>query len=160
MTNYYNSGLYTEAFFTKHQIDVSKSFEKISYNYQLLSKYFAIDEDEQDEDAISEQVDTEFWESLGMWPIYFEPLIFNEQVALECGLTPFSYYDENSSRELQLLALSGCGLDLSPKLDAYQALTNRTIDKNSRFFVNDQPLNYFASVVGEDIEQRVRQALA
>jgi hypothetical protein len=117
MTNYYNSGLYEEAFFTKRKIDISKSFDKISYNYQLLSKHFAIEEDYQDEDEIREQTEIEFWEALSMWPTYFEPLIFNEQIAVECGLTPFSYYCENYDRELQLLALSGCGMDLSPKLD-------------------------------------------
>lgn len=160
MTNYYNSGLYVEAFFTKHRIDVRKSYDKISYNYPLISEYFAIDWDEQDEDEISELVDEEFWDSLSMWMVYFEPLIFNEQVALECGLTPFSYYCEISDRELQLLALSSCGRDLSPRLDAYQALTDKTIDKNSKFFGDEHSGNYFTYVVGQDIAQRVNQALA
>ena len=41
-------------------------------------------------------------------------------------------------------------MDLSPRLDAYQVLTNNTIDKNSQFFsvVNRE---YFEYVVGKEI---------
>ena len=48
-------------------------------------------------------------------------LIFDKEIALECGLTPFKY------SELNLLALSGYGMDLSPRLDAYQVLTDHTV---------------------------------
>ena len=94
----------------------------------------------------------QFWESLSLWLIYFEPIIFNEAIALECGLTPFTHEGKG------MLALSGCGMDLSPRLDSYQALVDGTIDKHSRFFSNP---NYFESVVGgKDMVQRVREAVS
>ena len=76
---------------------------------------------------------------------------FNEAVALECGLTPFSYKGKN------MLALSGCGTDLTPTLDAYQALVHKTIDSNSRFFSTDK---YFEYLVGEDLAKKVLEAIS
>ena len=155
MTNYYSSGLYLEPFFTKHRIDLDRMYncmDDIGYNFTLLSNYYQDSiEDEQDEDEIRAIVDERFFEALSYWTIYFEPLIFNEKAALECDLIPFVFENIN------LLALAGCGMDLSPKLDAYQALTDNTIDKGSRLFTES---NYFEYVVGSSLAEQVKQAIS
>lgn len=62
-----------------------------------------------------------------------------------------------TSDRLNLLALAGCGMDLSPKLDAYQALTDNTIDKGSRLFTDN---GYFKHVVGSSLAKKVKQAVS
>ena len=66
-------------------------------------------------------------------------------------LAPFKY------SELNLLALSGCGMGFSPRLDAYQVLTNHTIDKASYLFLD---ISYFEHVAGEAITEQVRKIIS
>jgi len=153
MTKYFNSGLYEKAFFKKHtDIDLSLDYENIGYNEELLIKHWQGDLDYNDEYELSDMVREIFWEKLSYWNTYYEPLVFDEEKALECNLMPFSYEGVN------MLALSGCGMDFSPKLDAYQALVHYTIDKNSQFFsvVNQE---YFEYVVGEGVINKMKQIL-
>ena len=161
MTRYFfNSGLYETVFYTQHKIDFyddHTACEEVEYNSALLATHYTDDLglEYRDEDDQWEQVDQIFWENLSYWPVYFEPLVFNEEIALECGLTPFSYKDIN------MLALSGCGMDFSPRLDAYQALSHNTIDKHSRFFASANECDkYFEYVVGEAITKKVFTAIS
>lgn len=48
-------------------------------------------------------------------------------------------------------------MDLSPKLDTYQALTDHTIDKYSRLFSD---LKYFEAVVGKSLTEGVLKAIS
>ncbi len=89
-------------------------------------------------------------EELAYYTIYYEPEVMKEEVAVECGLTPFTY--SNTQGSMYLLALSGFGMDLTPKLDAYQALVHGAISPDSFYF---KQRSYFVSVVGENITQRV-----
>ena len=46
MTRYFNSGLYEDAFYTKHQIDLYNDcgvYENIEYDRQLLAEYYKDD---------------------------------------------------------------------------------------------------------------------
>lgn len=162
---YFNSGLYEDAFYTKHKIDFNNddnAHEDIEYNSALLAEYYQddcdfdnTDENNSENDECLEQVDELFWDALSYWAVYFEPLIFDEAIALECGLIPFAY------RGINMLALAGCGMDLSPKLDAYQALVHNTIDKNSRLFsTSGRVSEYFEYVVGKKITERVLQVIS
>ncbi|WP_367364111.1 hypothetical protein [Candidatus Tisiphia endosymbiont of Nedyus quadrimaculatus] len=157
MTKYFNSGLYELTFYAKHEIDYHTDtiIEDIEYNMELLMEYYAPDlEEYKDENDKWDAVEEIFWDNLSYWSTYFKPLIFDEKVALECGLTPFTY------KGIDMLALSGCGMNLSPKLDAYQVLVHNTIDRCSTFFSKDnQGDKYFEYVVGKDVTNRVRQAL-
>lgn len=85
-------------------------------------------------------------EALGYWTTYFAPRIADETIAFKTGLLPFEYDGE------PYLALGGCGMDLSPRLDAYQALTDGTIPASSQFI--RQP-DYAKYVVGEKIFEEV-----
>jgi hypothetical protein len=110
-------------------------------------------EDEDNEDRIKEIIEERLFEALSYWPVYFEPLAFNKQVALECDLIPFIFGD------IKLLSLGGCGMNLSPKLDAYQVLVCGMIDKRSTYF-HKREKAYFEYVVGKDLYQRIGQILA
>lgn len=89
-------------------------------------------------------------EVLSYWTIYFSPRREDDKIARDCGLFPFEYDEEF------YLALGGCGMDLSPKLDAYQALTDSSIPKRSQFI--QQP-DYAKYVVGEEIFNKVMEAI-
>ncbi len=144
---YFNSGLYETVFYKKHDLDLydDHNFELVEYNKNLITELWKEEGDlEGTEEEINDMIEEIFADKLSLWDTYFEPMIFNERIALECGLTPFTYDGIN------LLALSGCGMNLSPKLDAYQVLTHGTIDGNSEYFsVNNQ--NYCETVVGKHI---------
>lgn len=106
-----------------------------------------------DEDEIERYCDEQY-ESLAYWTIYFEPRHFDVETAVRCGLTPFSY------DEMDLLALGGGGMDLSPKLDAYQALMDGTIPTNSQFFQQVDYFDYVSRVKSTEIEPLVRRNFA
>ena len=159
MTNYYDSGLYSEPFFIKHkylELDYYAIYQEMidSDDFPLYAEYYGDDLDylnREDDEDLKRQVGDLFLEKISYWSTYFEPLIFNKKIALECDLTPFVHHGT------KLLALSGCGMDLSPRLDTYQALTDRTIDKGSRLF-NDNA--YFEHVVGSHLAAKVKQAIS
>lgn len=159
MIRYFSSGLYQEPFYTKHERDFygDDFYEYIEYNLELLVEYYKIDFDFEDSDEIDieDQTREMFWDALDCCNIHFEPLVFDERIALECGLTPFSYKGKN------MLALSGYGMDLSPRLDAYQVLTHNTIDEYSRFFSTaNRADEYFAYVVGKEVARKVLNAIS
>lgn len=85
-------------------------------------------------------------DALAYWTVYWSPSWENAEIAQFVGLTSFKYKDGF------YLALGGCGMDLSPKLDAYIALTSGVIPSDSEFF---RQLDYFKSVVGEKVYNRV-----
>lgn len=87
---------------------------------------------------------------LDYWKVYFEPPIFDADLARKCGLVPFTYHGDDGIKNL--LALAGCGMDLSPKLDAYQALMSGSLPRDSRFIDDDDYAKY---VVGEKIYEEV-----
>ena len=137
-----------QAYFNRVSLDAYEDdnsclmYDYLAYNEELYRQYRDIDEDESCECSIID--------AISYWKIYYSPDYYNESLAYECGLVPFQFDDK------KLLALGGCGMDLSPKLDAYQALANRTIDKNSTFF---KQKDYFSYVVGDKITQRVEKAI-
>ena len=157
MRKFYDSGLYQPPFFRKHRIEYNKICACIgdtSYNLALLSNYYQdLIEDEDNEDRIREIIEESFFEALSYWPIYFEPLVFNEKTALECGLIPFVFED------IKLLSLAGYGMDLLPKLEAYQVLTCGMIDKRSKYFHKREKAN-FEHVVGQSVYEQMVQILA
>ena len=164
----FNSGLYETPFFTKHKIDFSEEFGngniymdfddfiypyEIEYNEGDLNENLT-DEEKEEIEIAKEDIRHDYHERASWLPTVFEPSIFNEKIALECGLIPFTLETEDET--LQLLALGGCGMNLSPKLDAYQFLTHNTIDKNSLYFTDQ---NYFTGVVGKSVTNQIKRTL-
>ncbi len=157
----FNSGLYETPFFTKHKIDFSEefgngniymNFDDFIYAHKI--EYHEGDLNENLTDEEKEEIQHDYHERASWLPTAFEPIIFNEKIALECDLIPFTLETENET--LQLLALGGCGMNLSPRLDAYQFLTDNTIDKNSLYFTDQ---NYFKNVVGTSITNQIKRIL-
>lgn len=114
-----------------------------------------------DEDEIKEKKDEirnkyidearkEVEESLTYWTVYFKCYQEDIDIAIKCGLIPFTFDDEF------YLALGGCGMDLSPRLNAYQALTNNSIPSSSQLLTDE---NYFSHVVGTEITEEVKNAI-
>lgn len=68
-------------------------------------------------------------DSIFMWMTYFEPRVYNEEIAIKCNLIPFKLYDPILDNQTNLLAYGACGTDMSPRLEAYQYLTAGTVDE-------------------------------
>jgi hypothetical protein len=93
-----------------------------------------------------EIVNGQTFEALAYWTIYWKPDRDNVEIAQLVGLTPFEYKEEF------YLALGACGMDLTPKLDAYIALTVGVIPSDSQFF---RQKDYFKDVVGETTYNKI-----
>ena len=100
----------------------------------ILDENPDVDEHEATCEAMGQLMD-----DLAYWTIYYKPDIQDVEAALKSGLTPFEYQGDF------YLALGGCGMDLSPKLEAYQCLTSGTIPEGSHFL---RYPDYFRNVVG------------
>ena len=138
MNNFYNSGLYSEPFFRKHKnlnfrLHSSVVEAMLESDYELFLKHYSAGLDCQNEDELQEEIISLFVENINLYATYFEPLIFDKEIALECGLTPFKY------SELNLLALSGCSMDFSPRLDAYQVF----YAVNTKYYILHQKMRIF-----------------
>jgi hypothetical protein len=105
------------------------------------------------EDSIEEQFGFgAATETLAYWTIYYEPRVEDEDAAWRSGLFPFRYDGKF------LLALGGCGMDLSPKLDCYQALSHGTIDSGSMLFRQVSYFDYVSHVKSGEILKKVELA--
>lgn len=79
---------------------------------------------------------------------FYKPRIFSQEVAKRCKILTFIYSD------IELFAITG--YEEFWKLDAYQALVNNTIDKNSKLFSN---YSYFELIAGKELTQEVIKAI-
>lgn len=90
-------------------------------------------------------------EDLSYWTTYFKPPQYNfsSQDAIKCGLIPFEANDD------KLLALGGCGMDLSPNLDCYQIMNNKSAPKDSKLFSDEKYFNYVSSIKSDEAKKRI-----
>ncbi|HJD59957.1 MAG TPA: hypothetical protein LFW20_04805 [Rickettsia endosymbiont of Omalisus fontisbellaquei] len=160
--SYYTIDSHKKVFYIDYTVDFLRKEkylrEEVKYNRELLLEHYKEElEYIEDEDKKLEEIDRIFWESLNHWLIYFEPLIYNEEIALRCGLIPFEYQGK------KLLAFSAYKIDLVPRmdlrfrLDAYRLLTFSTIDRKSRIFTCPYYRKYFKNIVGEEITKKILQ---
>ena len=172
MTNFYNSGLYREAFYKKASdlvYDQDFLLDTLYDNYDAFFKHYAhkIGELEETKSQTLNRITDLLLLELRGRRFYFEPLIFNPGIALECGLIPLttpnirinnnSLYRSCKDFINILILPSGTFLKiwterLYPKLDAYQALTDNSIDEASLLFTDPE---HFAAVVGKSLTQKV-----
>ena len=161
-----NSGLYNESrFYLQHDVnkfEIDDLFfrDYYSYNNDLMKTRYSEGElSNLEEDQINELIRDDFFKDIQKHHTLFEPSIFNEEIALDCGLIPFTCrYDGN---KYELLALGDSGFDPSIKtnllfkLDAYQVLTDNSIDEKSPFFGT-----YIAKrVLGDEVYNRVIETI-
>jgi hypothetical protein len=113
-------------------------------------EYEHIDAGLPDDRELRTRAREDLFEELAYWRVYFEPEVEDVDAALRTGLTPFEYM------RTFYLALGAAGMELSPKLDAYQALTYGSVPGNSKLF--DQEI-YFEHVVGEELTAEVKERI-
>ena len=170
---FFNSGLYNElCFYTQYEtfhvfdnIDDDWSYrEYVSYNFDLMkTRYSEVELTNLEEDEVNDLIDNDFFEDINYHHTLFEPIIFNEEIALDCGLIPFNYNFELFGNA-NFLALGDSGFDPSIKtnllfkLDAYQVLTDNSIDKDSPFF-GTYIKDIAKRVLGDEIYNRVIEAI-
>lgn len=170
---FFNSGLYNEPSFYK-QYEVEHVFDNIdddwsyrefvSYNFDLMkTRYSEVELTNLEEDEVNDLIDNDFFEDINDHHTLFEPIIFNEEIALDCGLIPFNYNFELFGNA-NFLALGDSGFDPSIKtnllfkLDAYQVLTDNSIDEHSPFF-GTYSKDIAKRVLGDEVYNRVIEAI-
>lgn len=125
------------------ELDPSRTYD----DRDEIGELFGVDVDEAE---ITMRDD--MFEGLAYWTLYFEPRYMDATLADECGLIAFRWTDPDTEDDMELLALGGCGMDLSPKLDAYRAISTSTVPVDSRFI--SDPV-YAKHVVGGAMFDRV-----
>ncbi len=151
---FFNSGLHKMPFFTEihNVIDDIKRNNKlhlIEFYYEEFEKYYGKQfcETEKKELAIRcyQKVVSEV-------ETCFHPLTYVEDTAHRCNLLPFRY------KGLGLLGLlPNYKPILYARLDSYQALTNGTIDPNSKLFTHKE---FFIRHVGVDLTNEVLRRIS
>ena len=154
----WNDILGISSFYKAHKIsftDICASrLRDVDYNFTLLARhYLNVDVSSYDNlELIKDKVISVLSWDLNTWDLYFEPLIFDEKIALECALIPFSF------RGVKLLSLTQHRVYYAYRIDAYEVLTCGSLNKNSGYFKeNERP--YFRYIVGEDVYQRIVRVL-
>jgi hypothetical protein len=166
---FFNSGLYTKSFYSTYDTeeilcDDWDFRQHCHYNFDLMkTRYSESELTNLEEDEVNELIDNDFFKDINYHHTLFEPLIFNEEIALDCGLIPFNYNFELFG-DANFLALGNSGFDPSIKtnllfkLDAYQVLTDNSIDEHSPFF-GTYSKDIAKRVLGDGVYNRVIKAI-
>lgn len=155
--NYRDSGIRGEQFYRPERISTER-FDQLqdegllTFSLPLFKKYLMPDNPDADLSEVAAVAN----ETLLYWATYYRPEHFNEEIAYKCGLFPFRAVMDKNDYAYTYLALTGCGMDLSPCLDAHQALVDGTIDPSSKYFTEP---SYFQHVVGKEIMAEVTKAI-
>ena len=149
----WNDILGISSFYKTHKIsfDICASrLRDVDYNFTLLARhYLNVDVSSYDNlELIKDKVISALSWDLSTWDLYFEPLIFDEKISLECALIPFSFGG------VKLLSLTGHRVYYAYRIDAYEVLTCSRMNKDSGYFKENQK-PYFRYIVGEDVYQRI-----
>lgn len=145
-------------------LDNIKAHKNLGQNYQELMDRIYNELEDKDYNELEEHMEQLYGisypaeafneiEALSYWTVYFKPAIWDEDVAWKVELIPFEFDGEN------YLALGGCGMDLSPRLDAYQALTDDSVPRSSQFIRAQDSGTYAKYVVGETIYNEVMEKI-
>lgn len=146
-----DSGLYNTPFYTTINIPYDEiDIENIGWNRELHKKY-SLDKDDLvdlSEDEIDDRVNEDFYQSAFMYNYYrkVEKYDYDEEDAYKCNLIPLTLLGQHE--DSYLLSLGGCGMDLSPKLDAYFFLQTGKMDPASIYF---RQKDYFKSLIPTEI---------
>ncbi len=82
--------------------------------------------------------------------ICFEPLIFNEIIAFECGLIPFKY------RGKSMLTATFYGKELTVWLGTYELLANIIINNRGNFFTSKGEISKkFKNLMDKNLAEKI-----
>lgn len=146
------SGLYDTPFYTtQHMSVMNVDLDIIEFNMDLVKQHVLDREDYENatEEYFEDEVQEEFYNKVFMYNYYRKVSRnnYSEENAYKCDLIPFKITGDDE--DTYCLALGGCGMDLSPRLDAYYFLQTGNMDPSSRYFSDDK--DYFKSLVSEEI---------
>lgn len=147
------SGLYDTPFYVTEYMSVSSvDLDIIEFNMDLAKQHI-LDKDDyvniSDED-FEDEVREKFYNKVFMYNYY--PKVsrnnYSEEDAYKCDLIPFKLIGDYE--DSYCLAIGGCGMDLSSRLDAYYFLQTGNIDPSSMYFSAGNK-DYFKSSVSDEI---------
>lgn len=147
------SGLYDTPFYiTEYMSVLDVDLDIIEFNMDLAKQYIPIyryDYEKVSDEDLEDEVREEFYNKVFMYNYYRKVSRnnYSEENAYKCDLTPFKITGDYE--DTYCLALGGCGMDLSPRFDAYYFLQTGNMDPSSRYFSDDK--NYFKSLVSDEI---------
>jgi len=146
------SGLYDTPFYITEYMSVMQvDLDIIEFNIDLAKQHLLDrgDYENATDKYFEDEVIQEFYNSVFMYNYYHkvDKNDYNEEDAYKCDLIPFQLTGDYE--DTYCLTLGGCGMDLSPRLDAYYFLRTGKMDPSSRYFSDDK--DYFKSLVSEEI---------
>jgi hypothetical protein len=165
---FYNSGLYDEPSFYKTydtEDTLVEDYElHVNYNQDLMrTRYSNAELENLDESQIADLIDDDFHKDITARYVLYAPYIFNEEVALDCGLIPFTYNIEGGII-LSLLATGIQSYEYTPearsliKLSAYQLLTHGTLDEKSILLQREYE-DHCKTLLGNGIYNKVMKVI-
>ena len=118
-----------------------------------LAKQYVLDRNDYEnitDEDFEDEVRHRFYDTILMYCTYYEVdgNNYNEEDAYKCDLIPFQF--TGGYEDAYCLALGSCGMDLSPRLDAYYFLQTGNMDPSSMYFSAGNK-DYFKSLVSEEI---------
>lgn len=161
---FYNSGLYDEPSFYKtyntEDLLVEDYELYVNYNYDLMkTRYSEAELENLDDNQIADLIYDDFHTDINARDALYSPRIFNEEIALDCGLIPFTYKTEGDII-LSLLATGVQGYEYTIgarsliKLSAYQILTHDTLDEKSILLEREYE-DHCKTLLGTEIYNKV-----
>ncbi len=158
-------------FYKEHYICVDEEYCQLNYNpefeknFELLYKdYYDLKSlHRMDKQELSETIWNKFRDMLEDFDEFYEPLIYDAKIAIECGLLPFTW--DRSDEPIDLLACGDFGDNFYIKdlgdnfyinLSAYQLLTSKTIDKGNKIFTDPDS---FKKVLGYEVYNKMQEIL-
>jgi hypothetical protein len=166
---FYNSGLYNEPSFYKtyNTEDIlvgDEENEYATYNRDLMKTRYSEGELKGlDEKQIKKLIEDDFHKDITARDALYSPYIFNEEIALDCGLIPFTYNIEDNIN-LLLLATGIQGYEYTPearaliKLSAYQVLAHGTLDEKSILLQREYE-DHCKTLLGNEVYNKVMKVI-
>lgn len=121
-----------------------------------------MDKEDEDIEDLEYYAIYDLTEKVSIFNTIFEPRIYDIDIALECALIPFEneYYEDEHK---QFLAYGGCGMDMTPRLEAYQYLVDGTMDEGGElyrmFTGSSNNESYFYDLLNKTAIDKIRHAI-
>ncbi|WP_341792625.1 MULTISPECIES: hypothetical protein [unclassified Rickettsia] len=125
--------------------------EALEYNDELITTYYK-DKPEitNKNNSLEDRLDLIFCNNNLDYGIYYEPLIFNEIIALECGLIAIKYNKKG------MLASPCYGMELIAWLGNYELLANIIINNRGNFFTSTGKISKnFKNLMDKNLAEKI-----
>ncbi|WP_342270065.1 hypothetical protein [Rickettsia endosymbiont of Orchestes rusci] len=125
--------------------------EALEYNDELITTYYKNKpEITNKNNSPEDRLDLIFCNNNLDYQICFEPLIFNEIIALECGLIPIKYNKKG------MLASPCYGMELIAWLGNYELLANIIINNRGNFFTSTGKISKnFKNLMDKNLAEKI-----